>query len=159
MPSPSPPGVSSWLTGIAAVAADDAWAVGYTQTATATRTLIEHWDGTAWTVVPSPNPGSSLNLLDAVSAAGPAALWAVGATADTGSPEQALTLHWGGTTWTVVPSPTTGGTIVALSAVSARAPSDVWAAGSYQVGPHAGTVTEHWDGSAWAVVASTIRGP
>jgi hypothetical protein len=44
--------------GVDELSSTDAWAVGKTQNSTAgdERTLIEHWDGTSWTVVPSPNP-------------------------------------------------------------------------------------------------------
>jgi len=43
------------------------------------RTFTEHWDGTAWTVVPSPNPSPEYDYL--VGAAGFAGgdVWAVGA--------------------------------------------------------------------------------
>ena len=45
------------LEGVAALAADDAWAVGWYGQGAPSRTLIEHWDGTAWSIVSSPNKG------------------------------------------------------------------------------------------------------
>src|SRR5437764_621866 len=42
---------SNVLNGVAVVSANDVWAVGYYSGGT----LIEHWDGTSWSVVPSPN--------------------------------------------------------------------------------------------------------
>ena len=45
-----------YLNGVAAVSADDAWAVG---AGMFNRALIEHWDGAAWTRVPSPDPGAA----------------------------------------------------------------------------------------------------
>ena len=52
-------GTGDWLYGVAAVSPSEAWAVGSTagpwDTYTST-TLIEHWTGSAWSVVPSPNP-------------------------------------------------------------------------------------------------------
>ena len=56
------------------------WAVGYTITTDGTnqpdRTLIEHWNGSTWSVVASPNVGGNDNLLNGVAAAGD--VWAVG---------------------------------------------------------------------------------
>jgi hypothetical protein len=41
------------------------------------KTLIEHWNGTAWTQVPSPSPADS--ALYSVAGTSPANIWAVGA--------------------------------------------------------------------------------
>jgi hypothetical protein len=71
------------LDGVAATSATNAWAVGYYSqhtdlgTQMHTRTLIEHWNGTAWTQVPSPSPVDS--TLFGVAAASPTNIWAVGA--------------------------------------------------------------------------------
>src|SRR5476651_240976 len=51
------------LNGVAAIADNDAWAVGYASNGVANRTLIEHWDGSNWTIVPSPNANNSDNFL------------------------------------------------------------------------------------------------
>jgi len=48
---PGRPGRPGGLTGAAAVSPTDAWAVGSYGTF---KTLILHWDGTAWAKVPSP---------------------------------------------------------------------------------------------------------
>src|SRR5438128_11847093 len=46
------------LSGVAAVSASDAWTVGSYQTSSfLNQTLIEHWNGSDWNVVSSPNPG------------------------------------------------------------------------------------------------------
>jgi hypothetical protein len=45
---------SGALHKIAVVGKDNIWAVGGVNGAT----LIQHWDGTSWTVVPSPNRGN-----------------------------------------------------------------------------------------------------
>ena len=51
---------SNYLYGVAAVSVSDIWAVGYyTTTGTLQQTLTLHWDGAAWTQVPSPSPGST----------------------------------------------------------------------------------------------------
>lgn len=65
------------LYSAAAVSPSDVWAVGDQQLRNGTfATLIEHWDGKRWSVVPSPDPGSSGNQLYGVAAAGPADIWA-----------------------------------------------------------------------------------
>ena len=61
-------------------------------------TLIEHWEGTAWTVVPSPSPGTDASFLFGVRAATPTSIWAVGEVNNSGA-VTALVLHWNGATW------------------------------------------------------------
>ena len=56
MPSPNP-SAGSVLDGVAATSAGNAWAVGSTPSL-AGSTLILHWNGKAWTRVPSPKPHS-----------------------------------------------------------------------------------------------------
>src|SRR5689334_3789544 len=46
------------LYGVAAVTATDVWAVGQDYTA-GSLTLTMHWNGSAWSVVPSPNIGEA----------------------------------------------------------------------------------------------------
>src|SRR5262249_56055050 len=66
------------LYAAAAVSASDVWAVGHQQSWDGTfGTLVEHWDGTSWSVVPSPDPGSSANHLYGLPAPRPNDIWAV----------------------------------------------------------------------------------
>src|SRR5207248_3279171 len=69
------------LNAVAAISTNDAWAVGsYSdqQFAGPNQTLTEHWDGSAWSVVPSGNPGASDDVLLGVAAVSPDDVWAVG---------------------------------------------------------------------------------
>ena len=95
------------------------------------RTLIEHWDGTAWTVVPSPNKGPFPNSLSGVTAVAPDDVWAVGTWFTKAFDDRTLTLHWDGTAWHRVQSPNAGPPKAAndLVSVSAIATDDVWAVG------------------------------
>ena len=143
------------LTSVTVVAPNDAWAVGYGYSGTAQRTLIEHWDGSTWTVIPSPNVGSYDNTLRGVTAAGADSLWAVGdysITADY-SPRKTLILHWTGTSWSQVPSPNPSSQYNALNGVSARSATDVWATG-YTFSDRGQALMLHWDGNAWSQVPS-----
>src|SRR5690349_8242869 len=107
VPSPNVTVGTNQLLGVAAVAANDVWAVGSSDDPPneATNTLIEHWDGSAWTVVASPNVGPD-NTLYAVTAQAAGDVWAVGAALDvTSGYHQTLVEHWDGSAWTVVASP------------------------------------------------------
>jgi hypothetical protein len=77
VPSPNPnlmsPIQGSQLGGIAAISANDIWAVGHNEGST----LTEHWDGKSWKVVDSPNPGQS-NFLAGVTALSDGTVAAVG---------------------------------------------------------------------------------
>src|SRR5215831_9456492 len=97
------------LTAAAVIADDDVWAVGFSfmQENTAPyHTLIEHWDGVQWTIIPAPTPPVFSQLLG-VSAAATDDVWAVGANVPESGfvPPQPLIEHWDGAQWTIVPSP------------------------------------------------------
>src|SRR6185437_2339151 len=118
------------LLGVSASGPDDAWAVGNTNSISAEShdTLAAHWDGTAWTIVPTPAAasGGRLASLYDVAALGSANAWAVGQ----GKDARPLTEHWDGTAWSVVPVPVPtvpSGTSFAnavLSSISAVSPTD-----------------------------------
>jgi hypothetical protein len=140
--SPNRGSANNVLGGVAAIAPNDVWAVGSARPSQFTP-LAEHFDGTAWSVVPVPDPGDG--LLNAVAAVSPTDVWAVGAIFD----QAALVEHWNGQSWSIVPTPNTifEESLEAVAAVSA---SDVWAVG------HAGskTLVEHWNGQSWSIVPS-----
>ncbi len=157
-PSPNPGRISDSLNGVVAISLDDVWAVGVRIARGITqRTLAEHWDGTAWAVVPTPNPGMSSNELQAVAASSSNDVWAVG-TQVSGSVLTTLVEHWDGVSWTVSPSPNPSPIQNQFLAVSALSPTDVWAVGSI-LNADFMTLTEHWDGLSWTVVPSPNPGP
>jgi hypothetical protein len=65
---------------VAAVAANNIWAVGsfYEASTGAVETLTEHFDGTSWSIIPSPNANSNDNALAGVTALGTGDVVAVG---------------------------------------------------------------------------------
>jgi hypothetical protein len=76
---PALPGATdALLRDVAAPSSHRAWAVGFAIVDGRYRTLIERWDGAAWRVEPSPNPGRSPGL-EGVTAVSSRA-WAVGST-------------------------------------------------------------------------------
>jgi hypothetical protein len=154
VPSPNVGGDSNFLYGVSG-SGNDVWAVGsyftFDQGFHVTRSLTLHWNGSAWSVAPSPNPGFWGNDLYAVTGSGND-LWAVGDYSD--QIGRTLTLHWDGSTWSYVPSPTVGQNNNELTAVAGNG-NDVWAVGYYN---SVGTVTLHWNGSTWSLVPSPNPG-
>ena len=127
---PQPGARRDLLWGASALTTSDVWAVGAQVGANGRfETLIEHFDGQRWSVVPSPNPGRSGNNLYAVSAVEADDVWAVGQQNGASGPDQALIEHWDGTRWSVVPSPTHGGASAALYGVAGRDDGRVVAVG------------------------------
>ena len=135
-----------FLQSVDGVSADDVWAVG-----SAGGTLIEHWDGEAWSRVPSPESGeASRASLASVSAAAADDAWAVGSVGP-------LILHWDGARWSAVDVDAPGVPVrqsTQLSTVVALGPDDAWAAGSFFDDADDGyqVVMLHWDGSTWRQV-------
>src|SRR6266568_2507641 len=161
---PSPNGSStSNLSAVAAVSANDVWAVGSSgNQRSGAQTLIEHWNGSSWSVVTSPNPGSIYNTLYGVTVISAANVWAVGYYVNTTGVTQTLIEHWNGTSWSVVksPSPATGNN--ELFSVSAASASSIWTVGfltnNTSQTPVDQTLIEHWNGSSWSVVTSPSPG-
>jgi hypothetical protein len=153
IPSPNASTAANYLLDVSAIAPDDVWAVGYYSNTVTQRneTLIQHWDGSAWTIVPSPNPAGWHNYLRAVDGVAANDVWAVG----DGRPNVGygggylLTLHWDGTVWTAVPNPNPGYNYANwLGGVVALASNDVWATGMWRAYSFRGLLM-HWDGFAW----------
>ena len=98
------------LAGVAVISSTDVWAVGfYTDTNGVGNTLIEHYNGSAWSIVSGPNPGTGGSYLEAVTAISATDIWAVGFYRQTtGSAPQTLTIHYNGTSWTQATSASPG---------------------------------------------------
>jgi hypothetical protein len=137
------------LFSAAAVSPHDVWAVGERQdTAGRFGTLVEHWDGRRWAVVPSPDPGATGNTLFGVAAAGPRDVWAVGQRSGrlTDTP---LVEHWDGTRWSAVTVPSAGVTGGLLQGVAVDG-SEVWAVGQSDDATHqARPLVEHLAHGRW----------
>jgi hypothetical protein len=156
VPSPNVVSAENRLYAVAALSATDVWAVGYyfVYSAGQYRTLILHWDGDAWSVVPSPNIGGIHTFLNDVDAISSDDVWAVGYYGDAFNTPGTLTLHWDGDAWSVVPSPSVGSEYNSLTGVSAASRNDVWAVGWNFINSIKKTLILHWDGNSWSVVPS-----
>lgn len=171
-------GSDSSFKAVDSLSPTDAWAVGATNlftSRTLKATLVQHWDGTRWSVSASPNrsglPSSNVvnsNVLNAVDAISSNNVWAVGDTVLT-TPNNdfagsgSLVEHYDGTSWTIVPSP--NGVLPdfqffnILLGVSGTAADDVWAVGWNGFidfgGLHRPTI-QHFDGTSWSLVNNQL---
>jgi plastocyanin len=140
------------LVDVRAIASDDVWAVGeYWRVSDAKmHALFMHWDGAAWSLVPSyaPPSGSYLYGMDAVGSD----LWAVGWT---GNQDATLAERWNGSRWIPQPTPSPGSSYNVLNGVGMRDQTDGWAVGSYGF---VNTLVVHWNGIDWEQVPSPSPG-
>jgi hypothetical protein len=111
------------LYAVEAISPNDVWAVGAQGTNTS---LINHYDGTSWSILPSQN----IAQLYGLASTGPNDVWAVGALGF---------LHWDGGAWARV----NGGVDLGANLdVDVSAPNDVWTVSSG---------VQHWNGSQWSI--------
>src|SRR5438046_6002150 len=142
------------LSSVAAVADSDVWAVGWAFNAqlAAYRTVTEHWNGTRWSLVRSPNATNGYNLLQSVAVVAANDVWTVGQAA-TGSTYSTLVEHWNGVAWSIIPSPNVAGSGNVLEAISVVSANDIWAVGyatDSNFNNH--SLTSPWTGSPWSTV-------
>jgi hypothetical protein len=162
-PSPCPRAAHECaLSGVTATSATNAWAVGYDYNASDTMAmLVEHWNGKAWKIQPSPNPqGSNGGALSGVSATSATNAWAVGAYQQVGFGVLTFIEHWNGKAWKVQQSPNPGGGKGSgLNSVVATSATNAWAVGDIDFTNSAGkTLIERWNGKAWKVQPSPNPG-
>jgi hypothetical protein len=139
-----------------AVSPTDVWAVGEQQDRNGTfGTLIEHWNGSAWSVVHSPDPGKTGDTLFGVAADGPGDVWAVGQRSDETS-DAPLAEHWDGHHWAAVDLPTADVTGSLLQGVAVHG-GQVWAVGnSDNTLDQARPFVEHLSHGTWS--AQLLKG-
>ncbi|TWT46160.1 hypothetical protein RAS1_26080 [Phycisphaerae bacterium RAS1] len=159
-PTPLPPGATRGvLRDVDAVSPTDVWAVGeysaVVQGSTQTYTLVERWNGSQWSIVPSPSPTEcgtcTWAALDAVAALAPNDVWAAGnariRASDGFLGTHLLIMHWNGQSWQVLqapmPSGASGENVLDIVAI---APDNIWFLGEW-VNPQVGLAL-HWNGSS-----------
>ena len=129
---PEPNGASGTLNAVTALSSGNAWVVGEdsgADSAIGGSTLIEHWNGNGWSVVPSPTPGA-YPTLSGVAGRSASDVYAVGTNLPSvnGGPEQAMILRWNGTAWSVDSSGAFGGSLAAAATFPGA--SNEWAVGT-----------------------------
>ncbi len=159
--SPNVGGQDNALAAVSGSSTQDVWAVGQfapDENPNITLTLAEHFDGSAWSVTPTPNVGTNhANALLAVTAQAGAA-WAVGYEIGRDYLAHSLIEAWDGQAWQIVDHRQSFQTqnLYGVASLSSR---DVWAVGSGRNGEgefHA--ITLHFDGHGWLAVPAANPG-
>jgi hypothetical protein len=148
------------LMAVSGTAATGLWAVGYWLSPSGLQPLVLRYDTThpspTWVLAGGvPSVGKIDTVLTGAFVRTASDVWAVGYYND-GSADRPLALHWNGTSWSSSPVPGAG----VLRTVTALAPGNVWAAGSYYSATQQRyqTLVVHFDGTAWATVVSANSG-
>jgi hypothetical protein len=146
--SPTPKN-GGFLNAVTAVSSNDVWAAGSVLDASGApvAALLEHWNGTNWSIVSSP-AFASVTGMGSLSADASNDVWATAGTA---------VLHFNGTSWSLV-NPNTG---VIAGGIKALSPTNVWAVGEARDSDFDSTFAsiEHWDGTHWSIVPSPRVNP
>jgi len=147
---PDPVGVAgSELSSVACATANSCVAVGYSfNTKGNSHSLAERWNGSVWTVVPTPNhTGGSEDVLNSVWCSGPADCTAVGDYFALSGSSYALIEDWNGTSWAIAATPADSGALLGISCAGTSR--------CVAVGDSAhGTFSEIRIKAKWQVVAS-----
>jgi hypothetical protein len=143
------------LNKVDGVAHSDVWAVGFKLTSdhSKSRGLIEHWDGTRWSIVPSVHTrhGETLEALAALSTTD---VWALGRHDNSAGGTSTFAEHWDGTGWSQVHIANPGRGLRFITGAEFASPSDGWAVGYRGPTNTYRTLVEHWDGIRWTLVPS-----
>lgn len=178
VPAPDIGAGDNYLEAAVAVSSSDVWAVGhynqprqkvendFWRQVGPAKVLILHWNGKAWSSIPTPDLGKNdgNSRLTSIAAVSRNDVWAAGYFGDNNEPfeqgrddrPRTLIMHWNGAKWSVVPSPNPGSFFDKLYSISAVTKNDIWASGAKSgtlSTPNGGTdilpLVLHWDGKAW----------
>jgi hypothetical protein len=143
---------------------DDIWAVGSSRPDKGVvETGAEHWDGSAWTIASTPNPGAGENSYNGVAGVSSNDVWAVGyeqPTKKSSSAFRNFASHWDGVSWSSVFPPNASDESNSLAGVTALSSHNLWAVGYYfsDVGSARMTLAEHYNGKKWKIVPTPNPG-
>lgn len=149
--SPSVPDHLNTLTGVVAIAPDDAWAVGtLTDFQPGAEAILLHWNGDRWSRAKNAC-GSYLTEIDALSSS---EIWATGGSE---------ACHFDGRRWMNIrlDPPNNPQDSLAMRDLTIVSPSDVWAVGlEYSTCGEGqvciGGAIEHWNGKAWSYITGSV---
>jgi len=150
------------LDEVSCTSSTDCQAVGNYYNGSADQTLIESWNGIAWSIASSPDDGTATNTLSGVSCISPTDCEAVGYFGyySNGSVNQTLIESRNGTAWSLASSPDEGSGTNQLGGVSCTSAINCVAVGYYRNGSGVyQTLIETWDGTAWSITSSPDPGP
>ena len=155
--SANPSGIPrAYLYGVSCAATNDCWAVGKSAYKASEEAggkkpaaLLEHWNGSAWTISSASEAPTQLKRISCPTTAYCLAV--------SGTPGLSLE-RWNGSVWGAqgAASPTNGSSS-ALNDVSCATEYACTTVGSYVVNGHSAPLAERWNGSQWSV--QTITDP
>ncbi len=158
VPMPDNGSAANYLYSVSCGSPTSCKAVGYYITSgSVQKTLVESWNGTAWSLSASPNVGTG-DVLRRVSCYSATACKAVGSD-QSGTVSKTLIESWNGTAWSVMPSPNMGSGSNVLSGVSCYFTTSCKAVGNYANSSNVQrTLAEAWNGYSWTIVNTPDNG-
>jgi hypothetical protein len=148
--TPSPGTRDNILSAVSATSPTDMWAVGYYRDQPygnrMRHPLAVHWNGSAWSLTPTPNVGAVVTFLKDVAAVSATDAWAVGYADNGAGGNVAVVMRWNGQAWSVAAAPA----LATLTGVTALSGTDVWATG---MGADGLPYVANWRGSSWSLTA------
>jgi hypothetical protein len=149
-----PPGDISDLYAVSCASADACTAVGTTLLKLGGNvTLAESWNGTTWSLRPTPAMTSQYYVLDGVSCVSADACLAVGTRRNVDGTDHSLAESWNGTQWSVVRTRHIG-PFDGFGAVSCFSASRCTAVSSYATKTAQVPLAESWNGKAWTQITT-----
>ncbi len=159
---PSPDGASGngQFMALKVIATNNIWAVGtFSDASQLSYSLLEHWNGTAWQVVPIQSTNAFVRG-DVVTITGTSSndLWIAGEIDNSrvasqgivGQP-QGFVAHWDGMQWSLLQPPNS----MAVNSLDVASANDIWITGTSASTKTSGLLS-HWDGHMWNQVALPI---
>jgi hypothetical protein len=149
-PSPSGSDVFPFLTAVACPSATACYAAGNYQSGSTTKTIVERWDGTNWSMVTSPNvAGASNNWIESLACATATDCFAVGTSrAASNGATHDLILRGGSGSWSIVARATNEPTRNEVRDVACASASTCFLVGSN--GSSKPVTIEQWNGTSWS---------
>ncbi|GAC1383875.1 MAG: hypothetical protein NVSMB33_12020 [Ktedonobacteraceae bacterium] len=146
--SPNASPNSNSLRAVAALSSTNVWAagsdlVGTSKASLVYQTLMEHFNGSSWSIISSPNVGTGNNALNGIAAVSTSNIYAVGSSDASTGGQQTLVLHYDGSSWSVVTTPNAG----PLKSIAVVSATNIYALGG-------GTAILHFNGTGWSVTAA-----
>lgn len=138
------------LSGVSCTSATNCTAVGHWSNDLATRTLVERWNGTKWSIVVSPSPaGVAQSELTGVTCLSASSCFAVG------SGHGTLIERWNGSAWSMMTSPNpTGSNGASLTSISCPSATRCVAVGDFFRSASVTRLAEVWNGASWSIITT-----
>jgi hypothetical protein len=146
------PAFGNVLYAVADLSSNDVWAVGAwpARSQYLTDTLAEHWNGTKWSIVHTPQPGTPTAQLNSITAVGSNAVWSAGFSENPACIcGQTIVDFWNGSAWSRLKTPNPG---IAdfLSGISAVSAKEIWAVGNeWPNQQYSEALILGWNGAQW----------